>query len=98
MRTNLDATQGQIMAEAAMIALVPRIGRLQAHEIVERASRRAAETGRPLKTVLAEEPAVTQQLSAADLDALFEPLNYLGQATAFVDRVLAARRRKKEGS
>ena len=97
MRANLDATQGQIMAEALMVALLPHIGRLQAHEIVERGSRRAAETGRHLKAVLAEEPAVTQHLSPADLDALFEPLNYLGQATAFVDRVLGARRRKKEG-
>jgi 3-carboxy-cis,cis-muconate cycloisomerase len=97
MRANIDATGGQIMAEAVLIALAPRIGRLEAHEIVERASRRADETGRHLKATLAEEPAVTQHLSPADLDALFQPVNYLGQAAAFVDRVLAARRRKQEG-
>src|ERR1700687_2117809 len=86
------------MAEAVMVALAPRIGRLEAHQLVERASRRAGETGRHLKAALAEEPAVTQHLSPADLDALLDPLNYLGQATAFVDRVLAAWRRKQEGT
>ena len=98
MRANVDASGGQIMAEAVMVALAPRIGRLEAHQLVERASRRAGETGRHLKAALAEEPAVTQHLSPADLDALLDPLNYLGQATAFVDRVLAAWRRKQEGT
>jgi 3-carboxy-cis,cis-muconate cycloisomerase len=96
MRANIDVTRGQIMAEAVLVALAPRIGRLEAHEILEQASRRAGETGRHLKAVLAEEPAVTQHLSSADLDAIFEPLYYLGQATAFVDRVLEARRRQQE--
>jgi 3-carboxy-cis,cis-muconate cycloisomerase len=96
MRATIDVSRGQIMAEAVLVALAPRIGRLEAHEILERASRRAGETGRHLKAVLAEDPAVTQHLSSADLDALFEPLNYLGQATAFVDRVLEARRRQQE--
>ena len=96
MRANVDATRGQIMAEAVLIALAPRIGRLEAYDILERASRRASETGRHLKAVLAEEPAVTQHLSAADLEALFDPLNYLGEATAFVDRVLVAHKRKQE--
>jgi 3-carboxy-cis,cis-muconate cycloisomerase len=96
MRANVDATRGQIMAEAVLVALAPRIGRLEAYDILERASRRAGETGRHLKAVLAEEPAVTQHLSAADLEALFDPLNYLGEATAFVDRVLVAHKRKQE--
>ena len=96
MRANVDATRGQIMAEAVLVALAPRIGRLEAYDILERASLRAGETGRHLKAVLAEEPAVTQHLSAADLEALFDPLNYLGEATAFVDRVLVAHKRKQE--
>jgi 3-carboxy-cis,cis-muconate cycloisomerase len=95
MRSNVDRTGGQIMAEAVLAALAPRIGRLEAHDVLERASRRAVETGRHLKAILAEEPAVTQHLSSADLDAVLEPFNYLGQATAFVDRVLGARRRQQ---
>jgi 3-carboxy-cis,cis-muconate cycloisomerase len=96
MRENLDATQGRILAEAAAMALAARVGRPQAHEMVERASRRSSETGRPLSEVLAEDPAVAQQIPARDLAAVFDPRSYLGQSAAFVDRVLAARRRRRE--
>jgi len=96
MRANLEATQGRILAEAAAMALAARVGRPQAHEMVERASRRSSETGRPLRDVLAEDPAVAQHLPARDLAAVFDPRSYLGQSAAFVDRVLAARRRRRE--
>src|SRR5205823_351370 len=64
MRANLDATGGAILAEAAAVALAPRIGRPQAHELVERAARRARETGRKLQDVLGEDPAASAHLSA----------------------------------
>ncbi|MFX8270433.1 3-carboxy-cis,cis-muconate cycloisomerase, partial [Acinetobacter baumannii] len=35
MRANLDATDGLLMAEAVMMALADRLGRLAAHERVE---------------------------------------------------------------
>jgi 3-carboxy-cis,cis-muconate cycloisomerase len=91
MRENLEATQGQILAEAVTMALGERIGRLPAHEILERACRHAAATRRHLRDVLAEEPAVTAHLTRADLDRLFDPLHYVGAAAAFVDRVLKSR-------
>ena len=94
MRANLDATHGQILAEAVAIALGPKIGRLAAHERVEQACHRAAATRRHLKDVLSEDPVVAAHLSPADLDRLFEPCHYIGQATAFVDRVL---KRRPEG-
>ena len=94
MRVNIDTTHGQILAEAVMMALGARIGRLAAHDLVEQACRRATASDRYLKEVLAEEPRVNQHLSAADLDRLFDPLNYLGVASSFVDRVLARSRRK----
>jgi len=96
MLANLEATQGRILAEAAAMALAARVGRPQAHEMVERASRRSSETGRPLSEVLAEDPAVAQHMPARDLAAVFDPRSYLGQSAAFVDRVLAARRRRRE--
>ena len=93
MRANLETTQGQIFAEAVAMALAPKIGRAEAHALVERACRRATEAKRHLKAVLAADPAATAHLSPADLDRLFEPLNYVGEAEALVDRVLGARRR-----
>jgi 3-carboxy-cis,cis-muconate cycloisomerase len=91
MRANLEATQGQILAEAVTMALGKRIGRLPAHEILERACRHAAATRRHLRDVLAEDHAVTAHLTLADLDRLFDPLHYVGAAAAFVDRVLKSR-------
>jgi 3-carboxy-cis,cis-muconate cycloisomerase len=90
MRANLDLTHGLILAEAVQMALGARIGRLEAHDVVERACRRAIADGRHLREVLAVEPAVTAQLAAAELDRLLDPARYLGLATSFVDRVLAA--------
>lgn len=98
MRTNLDATHGQILAEAAAMALAVRIGRAQAHEIVQRASRRASETGRRLHDVLGEDPSVAANLPPRDLAAIFEPRNYLGQSVAFVDRVLSERQKRREAT
>jgi 3-carboxy-cis,cis-muconate cycloisomerase len=92
MRANLEATHGQILAEAVTMALGSRIGRLAAHELVERACQQARATRRHLREVLAEDPVAARHLSPADLARLFEPCDYLGSATSFVDRVLASRR------
>ncbi|GIZ50555.1 3-carboxy-cis,cis-muconate cycloisomerase [Noviherbaspirillum aridicola] len=90
MRANLDTTGGLIMAEAVALALGARLGRLQAHELVEAACRRAVQSGRPLREVLREDSAVAAQLSPQQIDSLLEPTGYLGQSGAFIDRVLAA--------
>ena len=73
------------------MALAAKIGRLQAHDLVESACRQAVEEGRHLKDVLASEPEVAAHLPAADLDRLFDPLNYVGEAIGLVDQMLAAR-------
>jgi 3-carboxy-cis,cis-muconate cycloisomerase len=93
MKSNLEKTQGLIMAEAVMLSLGSKLGRLAAHERVEAACRRAVSGGRHLRQVLAEDPVVTAQLDTLDFDRLFDPQNYVGAATALVDRVLAARRK-----
>jgi 3-carboxy-cis,cis-muconate cycloisomerase len=90
MRANLDLTRGLIMAEAVQMALGARLGRQQAHGLIERASKRAVADGRHLKDALLAEPEVTAQLSAADLDRLLDPLTYTGTAQAMIDRALAA--------
>ena len=92
MRENLAAQGGIALAEAASSALAQRIGRPQAHEMVARASRGALETRRTLLETLSADPAVTAHLSPAELAAALEPRAYLGMATVFVDRVLAARK------
>jgi 3-carboxy-cis,cis-muconate cycloisomerase len=90
MRRNLDLIQGQILAEAVMMALSGQIGRSAAQQLVERASRTASAQKRHLRSVLAEDPQVNANLSGTDLDRLFDPGSYLGVAQTLIDRVLAA--------
>ena len=92
MRANLDATSGLIMAEAVAMALGARLGRQEAHHLVEAASKRAVAERRHLREVLADDQAVMRHLKRDELDKLFDPLGYTGVATALIDRVLAARR------
>ncbi len=87
MRANLEVTHGLIMAERVMMALGAKLGRLHAHELVEHATKKAVAEGRHLRDVLGEDRAITAELGADELDRLFDPLGYVGQAAAFVDRV-----------
>ncbi|MDO3524320.1 3-carboxy-cis,cis-muconate cycloisomerase [Ralstonia pseudosolanacearum] len=92
MRANLDLTRGLILGEAVMLALGADLGRLQAHHVVEAASRKAVHEDRTLRDVLAEDADVLRTWGDAvspRLDALLDPTHYLGDAAAAVDRVLA---------
>ncbi len=91
MRANLDATRGLVMAEAVTIALAERIGRPEAHALVEAACRRAVEEGAHLRDVLGCDPAVTPHLAGEALDRLFAPETYLGVTDRLIRRALAAR-------
>lgn len=88
MRRNLDGTRGVMLGERFMMALAPRLGRLQAHDLVHEACRAAIERDVPLESVLAEIPAVVEVLSNAELQALADPATYLGSADAMCAAVL----------
>jgi 3-carboxy-cis,cis-muconate cycloisomerase len=100
MKANLEVTQGLIFAEAVQMVLGVSIGRMAAHERVQAACRRAQAEKRHLRGVLEEEAAVQKHLTTTDLDRLFDPVQYLGVADGFIDRVLkshASRGRKAPG-
>ncbi|HEY1995747.1 3-carboxy-cis,cis-muconate cycloisomerase [Paraburkholderia sp.] len=86
---NLDVTHGLILGESVMLALGDSIGRLDAHHLVERASKAAVQSGKTLFEVLAADSRVTQYLSVEQLQRLLDPAQYVGQAHAYVDAVLA---------
>jgi 3-carboxy-cis,cis-muconate cycloisomerase len=96
MRENLHATHGLIFAEAVSMVLSEKLGRQAAHERVESACRRAQSERRHLGEILASERDLASLLPAAELDRLFDPLNYLGSADAFIDHVLAANRSRHQ--
>jgi 3-carboxy-cis,cis-muconate cycloisomerase len=95
MRQNLDATGGLLLAESVTTVASQRLGRLEAHDLVQAAARRATDNGTPFREELLAESALREVLSPEDVDAALDPAGYLGSAGAFVDRALTLYR--KEG-
>ncbi len=90
MRANLDMTGGLIMAEAVAMALAEKIGKQEAHHLVEAASKKAVAGKRALRAVLEDDPKITAHLDARKIAALFEPMAYQGAAQTLIDRLLAS--------
>jgi 3-carboxy-cis,cis-muconate cycloisomerase len=90
MRVNLDATRGLIMAEAVTMALAEKIGKSEAHHLVETASKKAVADKQRLSDVLEKDPKVTAHLDAEKIANLFEPMAYQGVSQALIDRLLAS--------
>lgn len=94
MRANLELTHGLIYAEAVTMALAEKTGKSSAHQLVEAACSRAHKEKRPLRDVLGEEREIRGHLAGEALEGLFDPRRHLGAAEEFVDRVVAASRRR----
>jgi 3-carboxy-cis,cis-muconate cycloisomerase len=90
MRANLDATHGLIMAEAVTFALAEKIGKSNAHHLMEAASKKAVADQKHLRDVLTSDSKVTDHLDAKQIAALFEPMAYQGVSQALIDRLLAS--------
>jgi 3-carboxy-cis,cis-muconate cycloisomerase len=90
MRLNLDATGGLIMTEAVAMALAEKVGKSEAHHLVEAASKQAVADNKGLREVLTKDPNVTAHLSVERIAKLFEPMAYQGVSQALIDRLLAS--------
>jgi 3-carboxy-cis,cis-muconate cycloisomerase len=90
MRANLDATGGLVMAEAVTMALAKKIGKSDAHHLIEAASKKAVADKKHLREVLIGDPQIVAQLSADKITELFEPMAYQGASQALIDRLLAS--------
>jgi len=89
MRENLDRTNGQVMAEAVMIALTGKgMGRQEAHKVVRDASLAAREKRVHLREVLLKNSAVKSRLTVRELEQALDPARYTGSSKAIVDDVL----------
>ena len=90
MRENLERSNGMIMAEAVMIALVGKgIGRQDAHTLVRKASLEAEKDGVNLKVKLLADREFAKLMKKSELDRVMEPSNYIGGAPQIVDEVVA---------
>jgi 3-carboxy-cis,cis-muconate cycloisomerase len=90
MAATVDAARDPELAGALAEALAPTLGRGAAHDAAAQAVREAAESGRPLREVLAGR-------SDVDVDALITAPDP-GEAAAQIDAVLAEHRRLTEGT
>ena len=90
MRRNLDATSGLIMAEAVTFALAEKIGKSDAHHLIEAASKKAVTDKKHLRDVLSADPKIAAQLDPGMIAKLFEPMAYQGASQALIDRLLAS--------
>jgi 3-carboxy-cis,cis-muconate cycloisomerase len=84
MQANMEATLGLPLAEAVSAALAPSMGRMAAHDLLQRAADRAFAENRRLSEVLKQMPEVKAHLSDAEIDALLDARNYLGSAQRFI--------------
>jgi 3-carboxy-cis,cis-muconate cycloisomerase len=90
MRENLNATEGLIFTEAVTMALGKHIGKPAAHKLLEEISRKVVSKKKPLRELLSANTEIMSHLSVAELDRLFDPLNYIGVSGKFIDRAIEA--------
>jgi 3-carboxy-cis,cis-muconate cycloisomerase len=88
MRENLELTKGLIFAEAITAALGEKISRAHARELIDAASERAIKEKRHLRDVVNDDRKIAEHLSVQQLDKLFDPRNYTGIASEFIDAVI----------
>lgn len=98
LRSNIDASEGLIMAEAVMMKLAPVTGRTRAHDLVSAAVDRVARSGETLVEAVLADESLTD--TATEVRAAIEgltPEGYLGAIDSMIDAVLAEERRRNLG-
>lgn len=88
MLQNIEATNGLIFAENVSLALAVKIGKADAHHLVEKACKTAVVEKKHLKDILEKDSIVAQYLPPSVLADLFNPKNSIGLNDALIDRVL----------
>jgi adenylosuccinate lyase len=97
MRDNIERGLGLHASSRVLVALVDRggLGREEAYAIVQRAALRAADERRPLRDLLAVDPAVAEKMSLSELDACFDDSAFLRHVPTIIDRLAAIDRRSE---
>jgi len=73
MRENMDLTYGVVFSQRVLLALVEKgMSRQDAYPLVQHAAHLSLAERRLYRETVAEEPGVTERLTAAELDAIFD--------------------------
>jgi 3-carboxy-cis,cis-muconate cycloisomerase len=84
MAANLELTKGLIYAENVSLSLAKEIGKMQAHETVEKACKVSIKTNTHLKKVIAE-----MDLGIENLEELFKAEKSIGNSLEIIDEILS---------
>ncbi|QXD25695.1 3-carboxy-cis,cis-muconate cycloisomerase [Opitutia bacterium ISCC 51] len=88
MRTNLDATQEVVFSERLSGALLPKLGRVEAQDLVEILVNQSIDQNRTLSQVVAENTVVQSILDTDALVTVFDIQQALGSSSVFMERLL----------
>jgi 3-carboxy-cis,cis-muconate cycloisomerase len=83
MLMNLEITKGLIYAENVTLALAEKMGKASAHELMEKACKKAISENKHLKEILTE-----MKVEIPDLSTLFNPENSIGNSKEIIDSIL----------
>jgi len=73
MKRNMELTFGVVFSQRVLLALVEKgMSRQEAYPLVQAAGHIALDEGRPFRDTITQQPGVTQHLSPAVLDAIFD--------------------------
>jgi adenylosuccinate lyase len=97
MEQNLDITQGRMMAEAVMTALVGKgMNRQDAHELLRKLTIESESQGRHFEKVLSRNRVIRKYLDPEEIENALDPHRYLGTAVEQVQLMIEKTRRERK--
>jgi len=94
LRRNVDAVADRVMSERLMLALGEHIGKQNAHEVVYRLAQEAYERGVLIRELVDGRGDLVGQLGEQELEAIFDPAEYLGSSALLTTRTVAEVRKR----
>lgn len=88
MGTNLEITNGLIAAENISMALADKIGKADAHNLIEQCCAEALFKGVHLKDVIIMNKVISKELSIAKIEEQFDAFKSVGLCNNYISEVL----------
>ena len=96
MMKNLNALKGLMQSETVMMALGEKIGKMNAHEIVNEDATKALRSELGFTEVLVADERVNPYLTESEIDGMLDPRHHTGLSSAFASDVAARLRDLRE--
>jgi adenylosuccinate lyase len=97
MKTNLGLLKGLLLSESVMIELGKKMGKQSAHEVIYEDAMKSMKEEVDFKQVLLGDPRVNRNLTAAEIDRLLNPEEYVGLAPRMARDMVSLSRKEREG-